>query len=72
MTAFRIVEILLVDAPLILRAIHNRDTGLAGVDVNSVIRCLLVEAYLQTLVIAGICSDLGSIERVYMVDDAGG
>ena len=57
-----VVDVLLVDALLVTRAIHGRNTGPAGINVHSVVLGLLVQADLQLSVIPSIGGNLGGVE----------
>jgi hypothetical protein len=65
------VQVLFVDALLVLRAANDGDTGLASVDVDGMVGGLLVESDVGDLVVAGVGGDLGGVERVDVVDNAG-
>jgi hypothetical protein len=62
--AGRAVEVLVVDALLVARAVDDADARLARVDVDGVVRGLLVEPDLDLVVVPGVGRDLGSIQRV--------
>lgn len=65
------IQILFIDPTLVLGTLNMRDTGERSVDEDGVVSGLLFETNLEPLVITRISSNLGGVEGVDVVDDAG-
>jgi hypothetical protein len=60
----RSIEVFFVNSLFVVRAIHDADTWLAGINVDGMIGRLFIEADLDLFVVSSICGDFCSIQGV--------